>query len=399
MTMTTLPMPARIARLERGLLPVAAGGLLLLVAGFLLDRPQFFRSYLFGYVFWVGVAVGCLSISLLSHLTGGVWGLFIRRFLEAGTRTYPVLALLFLPVAAGLGSLYPWTHPGDDPLLREKAPYLNVPFFLVRTVLYFVIWWLLAHFLNKWSLELDAGENLRVSRRLRGLAGGGLVLLGLTVTFSAVDWGMSLAPHWFSTIYGVMFLVGQVLSALALTIVLVALLAEESPISVAIRPGILHDLGKLLLAFTMLWAYVNFSQFLIVWSGNVSEETPFYLHRMQGGWQHVTALLLLFHFVIPFLLLLSRDLKRNPQLLGRLAGGMFLIRLLDLFWLLSPDLRGHGHEAVPFGLHWLDVVAPIALGAAWLYFYLGQLRRRPILPVGEPEMTELLETRAEAHAH
>jgi len=390
-------MPAKLLRLQRGLLPVAAAALLLLAVGFLTDPTQFFRSYLFGYVFWAGVAVGCLSISMLSHLTGGMWGLFIRRFLEAGTRTIPVLALLFLPVAFGVGRIYSWTQPGDDPVLREKAAYLNIPFFLGRAVFYFAVWFLLAHFLNKWSREMDGGGNPRILDRLQGLAGGGLILLGLTVTFSAVDWGMSLAPHWFSTIYGVLFLVGQVLSALALMIAMVALLAGEPPIRDAIRPGILQDLGKLLLAFTMLWAYVNLSQFLIVWSGNISEETPFYIHRLQGGWQPLSLLLLIFHFMIPFLLLLSRDLKRNPRRLGALAAGLFLVRLLDLYWLLGPDLVGHGHHAVPFRPHWLDLLAPVGLGATWLYFYLGQLQSRPILPVSDPEVAALLHA-PEAHA-
>ena len=398
MNAANLPMPASVARLERALIPVASVGLLLLAVGLLVNPAQFFRSYLFAYVFWAGVAVGCMSISMLSHLTGGLWGLFIRRFLEAGTRTFPVLTLLFVPVAFGVGQLYSWVHPGGDPVLLEKALYLNVPFFLARAAFYFAAWILLAHFLNKWSLELDAGASLRISRKLRGLSGGGLVVMGLTITLSAIDWGMSLAPHWFSTIYGVLFMVGQVLSAMALMIVLVAMLAEERPIAEAIRPGTIQDLGKLLLAFTMLWAYLNLSQFLIVWSGNLSEETPFYVQRLQGGWQYVSFVLLLFHFVIPFLLLLSRDLKRNPRWLGMLAGGMFLIRLLDLYWLLGPDLLSHGHESVPFTLHWLDVVAPVGVGAAWLYFFLGQLRNRPILPVGEPEVRELLEARAEAHA-
>jgi hypothetical protein len=398
MNAANLPMPARIARLERAMLPVAAAGLFLLAIGYLMNPAQFFRSYLFAYVFWAGVAVGCLSISMISHLTGGLWGLLIRRFLEAGTRTFPVLTLLFLPVAFGVGTIYSWTHPGHDPVLLEKAIYLNVPFFLVRAAFYFAAWILLAHFLNKWSLALDAGVSRRISRRLEALAGGGLLVLGLTITLSAIDWGMSLAPHWFSTIYGVLFMVGQVLSAMALMIVLVAILAEERPIAEAIRPRTIQDLGKLLLAFTMLWAYLNLSQFLIVWSGNLSEETPFYLQRLQGGWQYVSFVLLLFHFVIPFLLLLSRDLKRNPRRLGMLAAGMFLIRLLDLYWLLAPDLLGHGHETVPFTLHWLDLVAPVGIGAAWLYFFLGQLRNRPILPMGEPEVMELLETRSGAHA-
>jgi hypothetical protein len=395
----TLPVPPAIGRLERRALPAAAAGVLLLAAGFLADPVQAHRSYLFAWVFWCGVAVGCLSITMISHLTGGMWGLVIRRFLEAGARTLPVWALLFLPVAFGVRQLYTWAKPelvAADPLLQHKAVYLNVPFFLGRAAFYLAAWIVLAQLLSRWSAELDAAPSLRASRRLRALSGGGLVVLGLTITFSAFDWGMSLAPHWFSTIYGILFMVGQALSAIALMIVSLAWLAGERPVSDAVRPGLVHDLGKLLLAFTMLWAYVNFSQFLIIWSGNVAEATPFYVHRSQGGWQWVALALAVFHFALPFLLLLSRDLKRNARALGAVAAGMLLVRVLDLYWLMGPDLAGHGHHAVPFAPHWLDVAAPLGLGAVFVFFYARQLRSRPLLPTGEPEIAELLQPRAES---
>jgi hypothetical protein len=306
------------------------------------------------------------------------------------------MAALFLPVALGVGRLYSWTHPGDDPLLVHKAAYLNVPFFLARTVFYFAVWILLARLLNHWSAEVDKGDYFRASRKLRAISGVGLVLLGLTITFSAVDWAMSLSPHWFSTIYGVWFMVGQALSALALVIVLLSFFAAEPPIKSAARPGVLHDLGKLLFAFTMLWAYVHLSQFLIVWSGNIAEETPFYLHRTQGGWEYLGVFLVVFHFVVPFLLLLSRDVKRNPRVLGGIATWLFAARLLDLFWIVGPDLESHGHHGVPLTLHWQDVAAPLGLGGLWLFLFARELRRRTLLPEAEPEVRELLEAKVEA---
>ncbi len=392
MSSPPLPLPTRIDRLQRIALGVGLLGGLACLFGLALDPHQFFRSYLFAYLFWAGLAVGCMSIVMIHHLSGGLWGLVIRRLLEAGTRTFLVVALLFIPVVLGMGRLYPWVHPGEDKLLQYKAVYLNVPFFLVRAAFYFAAWLTLAHFLNKWSRQLDEGEDLKVSRRLRGLSGGGLILLGLTITFSSVDWAMSLAPHWFSTIYGILFMVGQVLSAMALAIVLLAFLGGEKPLSDAVRPGPVHDLGKLLLAFVMLWAYVNLSQFLITWSGNLAEETPFYIHRLQGGWQWVALALVVFHFALPFLLLLSRDLKRDAHLLGLLAAGVLLVRLLDLYWLVAPDLTGHGHEAVGLGVavHWLDLAAPLGLGGIWLFFFAQALRDRPLLPVREPEIRALL---------
>jgi hypothetical protein len=390
-----------LERLEKASLAVGGIFLLALAAGFAIDRGQFFRSYLLGFLFWVGIGVGCLGLAMLNHLTGGLWGLVPRRFHEAAARTLPAMAVLFVPVVLGASSLYTWAQPGvvaTDELLQAKAAYLNVPFFALRAVLYFAVWGLLAWRVSSWSRQQDEGADPARAARLRGVSAVGLVLLSLTTTFAAIDWGMSLAPHWFSTIYGVLFIVGWTLSALSFTIVLMSRLAGEEPFTRALRPVTVHDLGKLLLAFTMLWGYVNFSQFLIVWSGNVSEETPFYLQRLQGGWQVVAVALLVFHFALPFALLLSRDLKRNARTLGAVAALMLVMQLVDLFWLIGPDLVGHGHESVPLRAHWMDLAATLGLGGLWLFLFARQARAFPVLAVGEPEVRELMAA-APAEAH
>jgi hypothetical protein len=400
MSTPALPLPPSVGRLQRAGGFVGALFLLALLAGFLLDRPQFFRSYLFGWIFWLGVAVGCLGLAMLNQLTGGLWGQVPRRFHEAAARTIPAMAVLFLPVLLGLGVLYVWARPdaAADEVLRAKAAYLNVPFFLVRTVGYFAIWSGLVHLLTRWSLQQDGGPDPVRAIRLQGLSGVGLVVLAGTTTFASIDWGMSLAPHWFSTMYGVLYIVGWTLSGISFTIVVLALVADEAPMSGAVTPTTVHDLGKLLLTFTMLWAYVNFSQFLIVWSGNTSEETPFYVHRFHGGWGAVAVVLVVFHFALPFALLLSRPLKRNPRSLAGVAGLMLLMQLVDLYWLLGPDLVSHGHETVPLQVHWMDLAAVLGIGGLWLVLFVRQLRARPVLPLGEPAIRALLGAGAEASA-
>jgi len=304
-------------------------------------------------------------------------------------------------VLLGVSSLYPWAQPevvAADELLQKKAAYLNVPFFAVRAFLYFAVWAFLAWRLSSWSRQQDGGALPARAARLRGLSAVGLVILSLTTTFAAVDWGMSLAPHWFSTIYGVLFIVSFSLSALAFTIVLLWHLASEEPFTRALQPVTVHDLGKLLLAFTMLWGYVNLSQFLIIWSGNVSEETPFYLHRLHGGWQALSLSLLVFHFALPFALLLSRPLKRSARALGAVAALMLVMQVADLFWLIGPDLVGHGHVDVPLRVHWMDLAAVLGTGGLWLHLFARQARAANVLPVGEPEVRELLAAlKAEAH--
>ena len=373
----------------RSLLTGGAGAALCCL-GFFLAPFQFYRSYLWSYIFVVGLSVGSLAWLMLQYLTGGAWGVAIRRPCEAAARTLPLVALMFLPILIGIPNLYPWSHANivaADALLRQKHAYLNLPFFVVRAALYFAGWMLFSWRLNHWSAVEDREGPGRAHGRLARLAGPGLVFWGFSVTFMAIDWALSLNPHWFSTIFGMLFMVGQALSSLAILITLLVLLSYRRPMSEILTPRHLHDLGKLLLALVMVWAYFSFSQFLIIWAGNLPNEIPWYMARMRGGWQFVALGLVLFHFALPFALLLSRDLKRNFKLLASIAVLVLFMRLVDLYWLVAPDFA---KGATPGG-SWLDVAAPIGVIGLWLAYFLTQLERRPLMPLHDPQLREALE--------
>jgi hypothetical protein len=367
------------------------------VLGGLSNPDQFFRSYLLAFVFWNGLTVGSMAVLMLQYLTGGAWGIAIRRELEAATRTLPLTMLAFIPILFGVHRLYEWTHAdavAHDELLQKKALYLNVPFFTVRAVIAFAAWMAMAFVLNRWSLRQDAQPGREIDRRLALLSGGGLVVYALTVTWTSVDWVMSLEPHWYSTMYGVLYMVGYALGALALAAIAVVLLSERDsgespatgpPLSEFVGPRIRHDIGKMLFAFTMLWAYVYFSQYLIVWMGNLPEEITWYLARFRGGWGVVAWAILLLHFAVPFLLLLSRRANRNPRLLVMAAAILFVMRFVNDAWLVVPAF-----SPAHLRIHWMDLVAPIGLGGLWVAFYARNLTDRPLLPVHDPGFEEAL---------
>jgi hypothetical protein len=335
------------------------------VLGALVSPQQFFRSYLVGYVFWTGMALGCLSIAMLHQLVGGGWGMAIRRLLDSGARTLPLMLVFVLPLLLGLPHLYAWARPADvaaDHLLQHKSLYLNVPFFLIRTALYFAIWLALAYYVSRPNSQ-------------RKLGGPGLVLYCLTVSFAAFDWVMSLEAEWFSTIFGVIFIFGQALTAMAFVIAVLFWLTRRTPLAGVLNPQQFHDLGNLMLAFVMLWAYVAFSQFLIIWSGNLPEEVTWYIARLNGGWGWIAGLLVVFHFVAPFLVLLSRQNKRRLPRLALLAGVFVFIRLLDLFWMVIPAF--HPKQ---FAIHWMDLLATAGIGGIWLGVFVWQLRKGPLVP-------------------
>jgi hypothetical protein len=384
--------PLVLVQMQRRAWLVGAAGVVLALLGVWLNLAQFFRAYLVAYLFWSGLSLGCLALLMLHHLVGGAWGAMIRRLLEAGTRTLPLMVVLFVPLLYGLTTLYSWSQPevvAHDGLLQHKSVYLNVPFFVQRAAVYFAIWLIMMFFLNHWSRQQEqvagAPQERRVQRRLRLLSAPGLVLYVLTVTFAAVDWIMSLEPHWYSTLYGVVILVGQILAALALAIVLITQLAEVPPVSTVLTPQHLHDLGNLLLAFVMFWAYIAFSQFLIIWSGNLPEEVSWYIHRTQGGWEWLGGLVLLLHFGLPFVVLLSRTSKRRAQVLWRLAAGLLGLHLLELFWLVLPAFYPS-----TLAIHWLDVGLPIGMGGLWMAVFVWQLQRRSLLPWHDPRLQEVV---------
>ena len=391
--------PAIVAAIDRVRRPALIAGIVALLgcaAGAFLSPAAFFRGYLFAYVFFTGLSLGCLAVVMLHHLTGGAWGIPIRRMLESGTRTLPLLAVLFLPIALGMKWLYPWARPEEldkDHLLQAKAAYLNVPFFLGRTILYFAVWIAVAYFINRWSLEQDNGGSPALTRRLQLVSAGGLVAYGLTMTFASIDWVMSLEPRWFSTMYGVLYIAGQALNALAFVTAALVLLSREPPFAGYVRSSHFHDLGKLLLAFVMFWSYVAFAQYLIIWAGNLPEEIPWYLRRLAGGWGWVGAALVVLHFALPFLLLLPETANRNPRLLASVAALVVAMRLVDVFWLVRPVFTqtGVSPRTAHFQLHWLDLAAPIGIGGVWLAVFLWQLEERPLLPVNDPEFAAYAE--------
>jgi hypothetical protein len=379
---TTYAAPAELGRFQRNALTVGIIGIVLCIAGWLINPEQFFQSYLIGYLFWMGIALGCLAIVMLQHLTGGDWGLVIQRLLESATRTLPLMAVLFVPLALGMSTLYAWSRStAAEEAGDHQDTWLSAPFFLLRAGLYFAIWLVMAYFLNRWSHEQDRDGSPQLKRRLQVLSGPGLVIYGLTATFAATDWLMSLVPEWYSTIFGLLVIGGQVLSAMAFAVAVAVVLAEREPMSHVFATKHFHDLGKLLLAFVMIWAYLAFSQLLIIWAGNLPEEIPFYLPRMQTSWRWIGVLLVVFQFALPFLLLLSRELKRHARRLIAVAALVMAMRFIDLLWLVAPEFRRQGFE-----FHWLDIVVVIALGGVWLAFYMWQLRRWPLVPLHDPRL-------------
>lgn len=381
-------VPAGAGRLQRLGLIAGGVGTVLCVAGLVLSPDYFFRSWLLGWVFWMGVSLGCLAILLLHHMTRGDWGMVIRRVLEAAARTLPVLLVLFLPLVFGMKELYEWADPVKvqaDPLLQVKEPYLNLPFFFIRQALYFLIWGGFAWVITGMSARQDRGGDPGLTRRMQLLAAPALGAYCLAVTFASVDWLMSLQPHWFSTIYGVYLMGSQGLSALAFLIVFATWLWRREPMKEVLLKRHFHDWGKLLFAFVMLWAYFSFSQFLIIWSGNLPEEATFYWHRTHGAWGWVAVAIILFHFILPFVLLLSQDVKKNPGRLAAIALLMLVMRWVDLLWQVEPAF-----EERHAGFYWLYLAAPLAIGGFWLAWFIHELKKRPLLPINDPYLPEAI---------
>ena len=364
-------IPAAIASL---------GGLL--VAG----KTQFFQSYHFAYMVWVCLTLGTFGLTLLHHTVRGIWSLPVLRFAEAGAATLPLMLLLFVPIVIGLSDIYPWARAEvvlANEHLQHKTLYLNVPFFLVRAAVYFAVWIGLASILRRWSLQQDQTQDETLAQKRTNLSAPGLVLFVLTVTFAMFDWSMSLEPLWQSAIYGAWFIVGQGLSALAFLTVVLLLAARHKPFADVLTPKLMRDLGNMTFAFVILWAYTSISQYLIIWSANLPEEIVYYVKRNQGGWQYLSAGLIVLQFFLPFLILLSSRVKRYSSLLLRVMLFILVMRVVDLFWIITPAF---GRQTLQ--VHWLDVTLLATIGGFWLAWFARQVRAAPLLARHDTRLQE-----------
>lgn len=375
----------QLARVRTAAFLVGGVGLVASVLGLLLGAVDvFFQSYLFAFTFWAGLGIGSLTLLMVHHLTRGKWGFPVQRPLEAGALLIPVFAVLFVPLVFGLDALYEWSHPeavAEDELLQHKAPYLNDGGFILRSVVYFALWSVWTFLLVRWSSRLDTRTDLRAIKRMQAVSGPGLVLMGFTVTFASVDWLMSLEPHWFSSIYGLLLLIDFVLLAHCIMILLVCWLGQREPLSRLLTTQHYHDLGNFLLAFVCLWAYLSFMQYIIIWSANLPEDIIWYLHRTRGGWEVFAVVLMAFHFALPFFILLIRRSKQRARTLAIIAAWVLLMRVVDTFWLVIPAF----HQG-DFYVHILHLTLLLGIGGVTVGVYLVLLLRREILPRHDPRI-------------
>jgi hypothetical protein len=359
------------------------------------------RAYIVGYIYWFIVPMGCTAILMLHHLVGGLWGFPIRRMLEAGSRMFGLMAVLFVPVLYGMWTkvLYPWTedeHRAEmlaNPNYEFKMHWLTQQGFTIRAIIYFVILLGLAFLLNSWSRQQDAATDsateLAMKHRFEALSGPGIIVWAVVLTFAMIDWVMSLEPEWFSTIYGMIFMIVGMLTAMSFMIVLLRSRASQAPYNDSVTPQQYNDLGNLMLAFTMLWAYLNFSQFLIIWAGDIKDEIPWYMSRSRDPWSKVALILIVLHFALPFLLLLQRNIKRRVERLSRVAGMMIVLSMVDVYWLIQPAFEPD-KDKIRLGPMMLDLVFFVLIGAIWLAVYMWQLKRMPLLPLHDPRFEGVL---------
>jgi hypothetical protein len=387
MTDFTQSLPS-VSRIRRGAFLVGIVALAACAIGWIAQPHPFARAYLFAWLFWIGVSLGSMAIVMLHHLTGGEWGIFIRRIGEAAMMNLPLMAIMFIPIALNLPALYPWARPAEvaaDPILSHKAPYMNVPFFLIRAAVYLMLFTVLAWRLRRLSCAGDSpSAEGRDESRPYSISAVGLLAYFLAMSLASVDWIMSRDAHWYSTIFGMVVCAGQALSAMCMLILVLMFLARTEPFASRMRADHFNDLGNLLLTIVILWAYLAFAQLLVIWLGNKQEEIPWYIQRLSHGWWPLAGLILLFHFLVPFLVLLSREFKRHATTMAVLCIVLLVMRLIELYWVIAPT--GAGDDAEPLLRHtlsWLDMAAPIGIGGVWVALFLRNLAGRPLIPLSE----------------
>lgn len=371
-------------RAERLAMGIGIVGIALSGLGWMLDSVRFYHAWLTAFSFWVSIALGALFFTMLHHLTGAKWSVVVRRISETIMMQLPWMFLAFIPIYLGMHDLYHWTHEeavANDLLLQNKAGYLNVGFFTARTILYFAVWSAVSIMLYRTSLRQDSRPSEAQLAKMRKVSAGGMLLFALTITFASFDWLMSMEPHWFSTIFGVYFFACSFLASISFLTGICLYLRNKNVLTSIITVEHFHDLGKLMFAFTVFWSYIAFSQYLLIWYGNIPEETYWYLMRWEGSWKYVSLVIIFGHFAIPFTLLLFQGVKRNMMMLKLMAAWLLLVHWLDMYWLVYPSYLEHGAE---FG--WIEPATMIGLGGIFLWSFWSRLRKNPLVPTGDPHL-------------
>jgi hypothetical protein len=398
--------PAMVNRFRTTAMYVGAIFSVIAIAGAMWNVQLFLQSWLVGFMFWLGITLGSLTLLMLQYVSGGKWGILGRRFWEAATKTLPFMFLMWLPLVFGMKLVYPWATQDNkvlQELLADRVKYfLNPRAFTIYGIIFFLLWMLWAWRLNRWSEIEERGDGTpQRFVSIQNFSGAGIIMYGLTITFASVYWVMSLNPMWWSTVWGMLFMVGECLTTFAFTIWLLARFAQTEPLSRIMKTEYYHDYGKLMFAFVVLWGYLSFSQWLIIWSGNLTEEIRWYLDRVHGHWKLVATLLIFFHFVLPFSIMLSRSLKRQPRKLVRMAFWIMVVRLVDLFWLVQPSfhpsVEAHGQLSGLAPISWqaviMNIVNVLAIGGVWLTIFYWQLGKRSLMPVNDSHFTEMMEAK------
>jgi hypothetical protein len=380
------------SRWQRRSLAVGVIALATCVLGALFEPAQFFRAYLAAYLFYLGIALGSMVMLMVYHLTGGSWGLLIRRILEAAMKTLPLFAVSFIPIAYGLKYLYPWAQPdvvAASPKLQYQQFYLAPMYFWIRAAVYFILWMAIAFLLSSWSNKQDKTGDPHLAWKCLKLSGFGAVIYGISIHFASIDWAMSLQPVFHSTIWGPLFALGQLLSAFSFALIVLAVVVCREPLVEVASPKVLNDLGSLLFTLLIVWAYLAWFQFMLVWIANMRVDVVWYLPRANGGWLWVIWAIVIFHFIVPFFMLLSRAVKRNSTLVACVAGLILFMQLMFMYYQIMPNFNVNS-----LANNWMDFVMPLGIGGIWLACFLWQLQRYPLLPAHDYNLAAALRLRS-----
>ncbi len=384
----------QLTRVQSIALLVGAIFTILTLIQLVVSPTQFFRSWSAGFIIPFALGLGSLAVLMLQYMSGGAWGMVTRRQLEAGARTMPLVFLFFIPLFFGMPRLYEWADKAKldtDKLIRDKSAYLNPTWWSIRAIVVFAIWMTLAFVLTRLSQQEEETGSLAVSKRLTTWSAGGLVLYVFTLTSATTDWWMSMNDHWFSTIFALIFLGGQGLTVVSLALITTTLLMREQPMAGIVTKRHLHDLGNLLFMFTLFWTYVSFSQLVIIWSGNLPSEITWYIDRMNGGWGWIGMIMIFLQWMLPFLILLSQKIKRNPNSVRTMAIWVLVIRMIDAIYMVEPNYHGQH-----FFISWSDITALLGMTGLWVWYYVNELKKRPLIPYNAPDLGKAL-THGRAH--